>query len=162
MSESPTFPPEEIGAFLRLCAGEWMALNSDFVLGAPDASEDDNSWHSSERGELVVAYLEPESPGEPGGLSMGPKGGLAQKLIFESQGNYRCINPQGGGQGSEEGSWELGTDGGLELVLAGGERRERIWFTKPNLRLRSWVHTPTGGLPSQAYFSSEIRRVSKT
>lgn len=167
MNESPNFPPQEIGAFLRFCAGEWMALNSAFELaestGQPpekNTDADDNSWHSSERGELVVTYLEPARAGEPGGLSQGPKDGLAQQLIFENQGNYRC--------GNQQGRWQLWPDGSLELVLegenssgGGGERRERIWFTKPNLRLRSCVQTASDGSPSQAEFSSEIRRVSK-
>ena len=51
----------------------------------------------------------------------------------------------------------------VELVITaeGREVRERIWFTKPNLRLRSTVVTRTDGLPDRASFSSEIRRVSR-
>lgn len=41
------------------------------------------------------------------------------------------------------------------------ERRERIWFTKPNLRLRSSVEHGAGGSAAQASFCSEIRRVSR-
>ena len=41
------------------------------------------------------------------------------------------------------------------------ELRERIWFNKPNLRLRSTIEQPADGLPGRASFSSEIRRVSK-
>ena len=41
------------------------------------------------------------------------------------------------------------------------ELRERIWFTKPNLRLRSSVTNQGDGNPGHAHFSSEIRRVSK-
>jgi hypothetical protein len=43
----------------------------------------------------------------------------------------------------------------------GREVRERIWFTKPNLRLRSTVETNAAGSPGRASFSSEIRRVSR-
>jgi hypothetical protein len=39
--------------------------------------------------------------------------------------------------------------------------RERIWFTKPNLRLRSSVENHADGRPGRASFSSEIRRVSR-
>ena len=58
---------------------------------------------------------------------------------------------------------QLGPDGSLELVIAadGLEVRERIWFTKPNLRLRSTVENRAGGAPGRACFSSEIRRVSR-
>ena len=54
-------------------------------------------------------------------------------------------------------------DGSLELVITGDGRevRERIWFTKPNLRLRSTVETGVDGSPGRASFSSEIRRVSR-
>ena len=63
MSESAIpaipFPPQEIGDFLRFCAGEWMGLRSQFALAAVSAAaeldtEDGDAWHSSERGELVV------------------------------------------------------------------------------------------------------------
>jgi hypothetical protein len=39
--------------------------------------------------------------------------------------------------------------------------RERIWFTKPNLRLRSTVEHRADGTPGRASFSSEIRRISR-
>ena len=103
-SPQQPFPPEEIGAFLRHCAGEWMSLRSQFTLGAVSTgedldAEDSDVWHNSERGELVVAYLEPETEGEPGGLSQGPKGGLQQQQLFHSDGRYRC--------GSDQGRWQL-------------------------------------------------------
>ena len=173
MSESATpaipFPPQEIGDFLRFCAGEWMGLNSTFALDEPTAlaAEDDSTtgeangevngdeWHTSERGELLVTYLEPQVGGEPGGLSQGPKGGLQQQLIFHSDGSYQC--------GADQGRWQFWPDGSLELVIEaqGQQARERLWFTKPNLRLRSSVATQGDGNPAHAHFSSEIRRVSK-
>ena len=169
MSESATpaipFPPQEIGDFLRFCAGEWMGLNSTFALDEPTAlaAADDSTtselegdeWHTSERGELVVTYLEPQADGEPGGLSQGPKGGLPQQLLFHSDGSYHC--------GADQGRWQFWPDGSLELVLEaqGQQVRERLWFTKPNLRLRSSVANQGDGNPAQAHFSSEIRRVSK-
>ena len=150
------FPPQEIAGFLRFCAGEWMSLNSTFALDEPAAlTADGDEWHSSERGELVVTYLEPKSDGEPGGLSQGPKGGLQEHLLFQSDGSYHC--------GADQGRWQLWPDGSLELVreAQGQEVRERIWFTKPNLRLRSSVANEGDGNPARAHFSSEIRRVSK-
>ena len=159
-SPQQPFPPEEIGAFLRHCAGEWMSLRSQFTLGAVSTgedldAEDSDVWHSSERGELLVAFLEPQTPDSPGGLRVGPKDGDTQELQFSGDGTFR--------NGSQQGSWQLWPDGSLELVITaeGREVRERIWFTKPNLRLRSTVVTRTDGLPDRASFSSEIRRVSR-
>ena len=169
MSESTTpaipFPPQEIGDFLRFCAGEWMGLNSTFALDGPTAlaAADDSTagegegdeWHTSERGELLVTYLEPQADGQPGGLSQGPKGGLQQQLLFHSDGSYHC--------GADQGRWQFWPDGSLELVMdaQGQQVRERLWFTKPNLRLRSSVANQGDGNPAHAHFSSEIRRVSK-
>jgi hypothetical protein len=163
-SQSP-FPPEQISSFLRLCAGEWMSLRSQFALGAFDAADNDSTedpdgdgdaWHSSERGELVVAFLEAEAPGGAGGLRVGPKDGVVQQqLHFDANGGFRS--------GEQQGRWQLWPDGSLELVITGDGRevRERIWFTKPNLRLRSTVETSAAGSPGRASFSSEIRRVSR-
>lgn len=165
MSESTNpaiaFPPQEIGDFLRFCAGEWMGLNSTFALDEPtalaaaDDAPDGDEWHTSERGELLVTYLEPQADGQPGGLSQGPKGGLQQQLIFHSDGSYHC--------GADQGRWQFWPDGSLELVIdaQGQQVRERLWFTKPNLRLRSSVANQGDGNPAHAHFSSEIRRVSK-
>ncbi len=169
MSEFATpaipFPPQEIGDFLRFCAGEWMGLNSTFAFDEPTAlaaadnaaasEPDGDAWHTSERGELVVTYLEPQVGGEPGGLSQGPKGGLQQQLLFHSDGSYHC--------GADQGRWQFWPDGSLELVIdaQGQQVRERLWFTKPNLRLRSSVANQGDGNPARAHFSSEIRRVSK-
>jgi hypothetical protein len=159
-NDSTAFPPATIDAFLRHCAGEWMSLRSQFTLGAVSTgedldAEDSDVWHSSERGELVVAFLEPEAPAGPGGLRVGPKDGGTQELRFSGDGAFR--------NGSQQGRWQLWPDGSLELVITaeGREVRERIWFTKPNLRLRSTVVTGADGLPDRASFSSEIRRVSR-
>ena len=127
-----------------------------FALEEPaDIAADGDEWHTSERGELVVTYLEPQADGEPGGLSQGPKGGLPQQLLFHSDGSYHC--------GADQGRWQFWPDGSLELVLEaqGQQVRERLWFTKPNLRLRSSVANQGDGNPAQAHFSSEIRRVSQ-
>jgi len=155
------FPPETIEAFLRCCAGEWMSLRSQMSLGV---SSDDDSWHSSERGELVVLYLEPQQPGEPGGMRVAPKadGALQQPrdLRFAADGSFQADGSQ---TPAAQGRWSLWPDGSLELVVASGsgELREKIWFTKPNLRLRSTVENRTDGTLGRASFSSEIRRVSR-
>jgi hypothetical protein len=157
------FPPREIGAFLRFCAGEWMGLRSRFELGEAMAMAEGDEWHSSERGELVVTYLEPGagevSAASPGGLSVGPKGEQPCRLLFSADGTFSIH----GGQGPRQGRWQLWPDGSLELTLSNGasEVRERIWFTKPNLRLRSSVENHADGRPGRASFSSEIRRVSR-
>ena len=154
------FPPVEIGAFLRFCAGEWMALRSRFALGAaPGEADEADSWHHSERGELVVTFLEPSSGDSPGGLKLGPKGEAPRQLLFSGDGHFTV----GGAAGEQEGSWTLWPDGSLELTLSGDATtvRERIWFTKPNLRLRSTVESRADGTPGRASFSSEIRRVSR-
>ncbi len=154
---SPAFPPDSIEAFLHLCEGEWMNLRSQFDLGDNADGENGDEWHASERGELVVTYLA-DSDG-PGGLSVGPKGTPPRQLLFAGNGSFRS---QGRGNGSE-GRWQLWPDGSLELSLSSGdaEVRERIWFTKPNLRLRSTVEHRSDGSPGRASFSSEIRRVSR-
>jgi hypothetical protein len=142
-----------------------MSLRSQFALadgGTPDndsagdLDEDGDAWHSSERGELVVAFLEAETADGAGGLQVGPKDAVAQQqLHFDANGGFRS--------GEQQGSWQLWPDGSLELVIPGDGRevRERIWFTKPNLRLRSTVETSADGSPGRASFSSEIRRVSR-
>ena len=65
--------------------------------------------------------------------------------------------------GDQQGRWLLWPDGSLELVLEQGadQLRERIWFNKPNLRLRSTVEQRADGSLGRASFSSEIRRVSR-
>jgi len=156
-ASGPAFPPDTIEAFLRFCAGEWMSLRSRFELELAEASAggDGDEWHSSERGELVVAYLEPTANDSPGGLSVGPKGAAQRQLQFLADGGFTA--------GDQHGSWQLLPDSSLELTLNAGDRevRERIWFTKPNLRLRSTVEQRQDGSPGRASFSSEIRRVSR-
>jgi hypothetical protein len=154
-SEAESFPPQEIGAFLRFCAGEWLALRSRFALGEGSEGENGDEWHSSDRGELLVSYLEPGSAGSPGGLRLGAKGQPQRQLLFAGDGSFEVNGARG--------RWQLWPDGSLELSLSGegGEVRERIWFTKPNLRLRSTVESRSDGSPGRASFSSEIRRVSQ-
>ena len=154
---SPAFPPDSIEAFLRLCEGEWMNLRSQFDLGDDADGENGDEWHTSERGELVVTYLA-EGDG-PGGLSVGPKGTPPRQLLFAGGGSFRSQGPGS----STEGRWQLWPDGSVELTVEAPGRvlRERIWFTQPNLRLRSSVEQGEGGRPGRARFSSEIRRVRK-
>ncbi|MBM5801369.1 MAG: CpeS-like protein [Cyanobacteria bacterium K_DeepCast_35m_m2_023] len=155
------FPPATIKDFLQFCAGEWMSLRSQMSLGI---SGDDDSWHSSERGELVVQHLEAPLADGPGGIRVGPKAdGTPQEprnLHFAADGSFRS---EADGSGSWAGRWTLWPDGSLELVVsvAGAELHEKIWFTKPNLRLRSTVEHRSDGVPGRASFSSEIRRVSR-
>ena len=155
MSDASPFPPATIEAFLRFCAGEWMSLRSRFAPTTSLEGEAGDEWHRSERGELVVTYLEPEQAGAPGGLRVGPKGEPARKLQFSADGQVQA--------GDQTGRWTLWPDGSLELVLQLGadELRERIWFNKPNLRLRSTVEQRADGGLGRASFSSEIRRVSR-
>ena len=176
------FPPETIGSFLRCCAGEWMSLRSQFSLAAsldpaaldlgsldlaslepasPGEGEAalEETWHSSERGELVVSFLEPEDNASVGGLRVAAGGKGPAQLHFDHQGGFTAS----GGEGQSQGSWQMWPDGSLELRISAGERlvRERIWFTKANLRLRSTVEQGADGLPARASFSSEIRRVGR-
>lgn len=148
------YPPTDLASFLQCCAGEWMSLRSLFDVADAAAGEGDE-WHSSERGELMVSYLAPAAADAPGGLSVGPKGQPQQELHFQANGSFSARDQQG--------RWTLWPDGSLELVLEQGEQelRERIWFNKPNLRLRSTVKQGKDGELGRASFSSEIRRVSR-
>jgi hypothetical protein len=164
MSES-AFPPSDLSGFLQLCAGDWLALRSSLALAdpAPTGSEAaagaeaaaEESWHRCERGELRIAYLAPEAPGDPGGLEISPPQRPTRQLHFTRDGRFH--------DGGAQGEWQLWPDGSLELGVRAGERevRERIWFTQPNLRLRSSVERGADGSPCRASFSSEIRRVSR-
>jgi hypothetical protein len=150
------FPPEDIRSFLAFSAGEWLTLRSRFAIHEGEEGENGDEWHRSERGELRVSYLEPAGAGDdPGGLEVTPPEGSAQRLIFREGG--RCE------AGDRQGSWRLWPDGSLELHFrhGTGEVRERIWYTKPNLRLRSSVERRADGSPGRASFSSEIRRVGR-
>jgi len=168
------FPPQTIEAFLRCCAGEWMSLRSQFRLGI-SGDEEAEAWHSSERGELLVHYLDANPAGNPGPGPAGGPGGIqvipkldgtlqaGRTLLFAADGQFSSEASGGTGAAAEQGRWTLWPDGSLELVVATatGELREKIWFTKANLRLRSTVETRSDGTPGQASFSSEIRRVSR-
>lgn len=162
------FPPKDLAGFLAFCAGEWMSLRSRFAL----ARGGDDSWHASERGELRVEWQAFDSEGDLGALTLTPKGQPSRHLRFHADGCFQSgrVHPEGGLQAGtsaeatdQRGTWELWPDGSLELVVQQGERelRERIWFTKPNLRLRSTVERFADGRPSDASFSSEIRRVAR-
>ncbi len=170
------FPPEDIRSFLACCAGEWLVLRSRFSLDRSDppsaenaagrSGEEAEAWHASERGELVVAYLEPEEGSEPGGLAItsparGGSGRSTSRLRFSACGRFWSPDGEGSGADAIEGFWQLLPEGSLELTIRTRttEVKERIWFTKPNLRLRSSVERRTDGKPDRASFSSEIRRV---
>jgi len=177
------FPPSTLEAFLRFCAGEWLSLRSQLTLGMVTAADDTatadgEGWHNSERTELMMAYLNPEAAGEPGGLEVATKnapGQLTQVRFssdgrFSSNSRFSTLNPANGSSASAppdapqgQGRWTLWPDGSLELIISSpaGEVCEKIWFTKPNLRLRSTVETAVDGSPGRASFSSEIRRVSR-
>jgi hypothetical protein len=161
------FPPEDIRGFLQLSAGEWLALRS--LLG-PDGPEREpyplvregdhhdpsQSWHQSDRGELIVAFLEPEGETDCGGLAVDLPDGSTLRLRFREDGTV-VLNEQ-------RGRWQLAADGSLELEVVEGARivRERIWFSKPNLKLRCTLEQTLDGQPGRASFSSEIRRVRRT
>ena len=130
------------------------------------AAESQEHWHDSARGALLVAYLEPGEPHEPGALQVTPpapdsRAGTPQRLHFQAGGGFERRDQAG--NALSHGTWELWSDGSLELTQAGINTvvRERIWFTKPNLRLRSSVERRLDGSPARASFSSEIRRVSR-
>jgi hypothetical protein len=167
------FPPRDIAAFLACCAGEWLALRSCFQLELPPEPEDEH-WHTSGRAELRIAYLEPIGPDDPGGLAVQPPHGPSRELRFQHGPNDPASSP-GSSPGSSEGStgtfhsgadqgeWQLWPDGSLDLRIGTGQgqRLERIWFTKPNLRLRSCIEQGAEGQPARASFSSEIRRLPR-
>jgi hypothetical protein len=118
----------------------------------------EEAWHSSERGELQVLFLAPDQQGEPGGLRVTPPVGASRELHFRLDGSFAPAPAA-----AAEGRWRLWPDGSVELSVEAPGRllRERIWFTQPNLRLRSSVEQGEGGQPGRARFSSEIRRVRK-
>ncbi|QEY31944.1 phycobiliprotein lyase [Synechococcus sp. RSCCF101] len=161
-ADEPTFPPADLETFLSLCGGRWLSLRSRFVLSAAD-----DEWHSSERGELEITALPAaEHDGVSGLRVQGPDGGSSW-LWFHPDGGLGCRRQGGSADGAPEpagaGSrWQFWPDGSLELLSGAGsddERRERIWFTKPNLRLRSTTAQRADGTPVQASFCSEIRRL---
>lgn len=175
-----SFPPQDIRGFLLCCAGEWLTLRSRFALDGADrsmggegtgqAENGENAWHATERGELLVTFLEPEVSGEPGGLgisapALGHGNPAHRQLIFSASGRFHSppesADGEAKGERREEGTWVLRPDGSLQLTIQAGAAvvKERIWFTKPNLRLRSSVEHRADGRPGRASFSSEIRRV---
>ena len=136
---------------------DFAALLAQARAGVEEAPNEE-AWHSSERSELQVAFLAPAQADQPGGLRvMAPDGG-SRELHFRADGSFA-----GTPEAAAEGSWQLWPDGSVELTVEAPGRllRERIWFTQPNLRLRSSVEHVEGGLPGRARFSSEIRRVRK-
>lgn len=179
------FPPSSIEAFLRFCAGDWLSLRSQLTLGLStvaaepseggggseaEAESESEDWHRSERAELSIAYLSPDQAGDPGGLAVSTKTAPGQltQVRFSSDGHFSSEGQTHGASDQSEapspqGRWTLWPDGSLELVIStpNGELSEKIWFTKPNLRLRSTVETRADGSPGRASFSSEIRRVSR-
>lgn len=162
-----TFPPEDISGFLQLNAGEWLTLRSlmapedaggGAVAGgqAPETRDGGQPWHQSERGELRVTFLEPEDSESCGGLAMVLPGGSTVRLLFRADGTAWMQEHWG--------RWQLDVDGSLQLELEKDGRiiQERIWFSKPNLRLRCTLEQSLDGRPGRASFSSEIRRVSRS
>lgn len=157
------FPPEDIRGFLQLCAGEWLSLRSVLETETPEGTGSPHGtgelldaaqgWHHADRGELTVAFLEAEEPGECGGLDVGLPTGSSVRLVFRGDGSVVLAG--------DSGRWLLASDGTLELSLEkdGGVVKERIWFSKPNLRLRCTLEQARDGSPGRASFSSEIRRV---
>jgi hypothetical protein len=152
------FPPSTIEAFLSSCAGDWIALRSQF---APiNSSQDDDAWHDSERGELKVDHLAPATSEAPGGLRVTAPGGTVTTLTFLADGRVLFAASC---QETASGTWQFWPDGTLELGCSAGDSNvsERIWFAKPNLRLRSSLAHRADGQPGRASFSTEIRRVSR-
>lgn len=160
------FPPEDISGFLQLNAGDWLSLRSlldpemAVAMLGPSQSARKNSdlsqpWHESERAELHVAFLEPETETGCGGLEIQKTDHSKVRLIFHRGGTV-AIN-------ALLGQWHLGEDGSLELAVLDDQRslKERIWFRKPNLRLRCTLEQFADGQPGRASFSSEIRRVRR-
>ncbi|WP_114994224.1 phycobiliprotein lyase [Synechococcus sp. UW179A] len=151
--DETAFPPADLKAFLTLCVGCWMSLRSRFDLSG---SEEDD-WHTSDRGEVTVTLSDQSVDSV---LSVQSADGAASELRFASDGGLVVL---AGGE-ERSGRWQLRADASLELELKDGVSAatvlERIWFIKPNLRLRSTTAIATDGTPLQARFCSEIRRVS--
>ena len=159
-------PTPRAGAELEASAGPASQGPFGGDDHGPTASEPQEQWHDSARGALLVAYLEPGEPHEPGALQVTPpaldsRAATPQRLHFQAGGGFERKDQAG--NALSHGTWQLWSDGSLELAQNGADSvvRERIWFTKPNLRLRSSVERGRDGSPSRASFSSEIRRVSR-
>lgn len=143
------YPPVDLRSFLELSAGKWLALRSLMDSESGASLED---WHASERGELEINAR--ETAGLPE-LEITLPDQSKRKLSFQSDGNV-WIN-------SRQGQWQLHHDGTLELEVQQDTMRvkERIWFSKPNLRLRCTLEQFLDGRPGRASFSTEIRRVTR-
>jgi hypothetical protein len=152
------FPPSSLEAFLISCAGEWIALRSQFDL--LDAAVEDDAWHDSERGEMKVDYLAPSSHDAPGGLRVTAPNGTVTTLTLLADGQALFAPSE---RETTAGTWTFWPDGSLELGRPAddGQVSERIWFAKPNLRLRSSIAQRLDGEPGRASFSTEIRRISR-
>ena len=159
-------PAPPAGAAVVEAAGP--AIQGPFGNDDPNqtATEPREQWHDSARGALLVDYLEPEEPHELGSLKVTPpaldsRAGPPQHFHFRAGGGFERRDQAG--NTLSQGTWQLWSDGSLELTQAGTNAvvHERIWFTKPNLRLRSSVECRSDGSPARASFSSEIRRVSR-
>jgi len=148
-----SFPPADLGSFLQLCDGRWMSLRSSFQLDGSD------EWHSSERGELVMQSAQ-EGADAGARLQVFAADGRQLAAMHFAPGGVLTLAAS---PTDSSGHWQLHGDGCLELTLPGADGaslRERIWFTKANLRLRSTTLVDQDGTPRQASFCSEIRRVT--
>ena len=129
-----------------------MSLRSTFAL---DESDD---WHNSERGEVAMTHTRVAE--DQHGLSVADAAGKPlAALVLNADGSVQ----RNEGAETPAGQWQLRDDGSLELqfpVADGAVVQERIWFTKPNLRLRNTTLMDAEGTPQQASFCSEIRRVT--
>ncbi|MCP4972834.1 MAG: phycobiliprotein lyase [Prochlorococcus sp.] len=157
MTDAPKpFPqPTDLGAFLELCAGEWMSLRSLFEL-----SDGDDDWHTSERGEINVTLLSAGGD-DLGGLDVQSQQGPSSQLKFFNDGVLRVTTADAE---PRQGQWQFWSDGSVELNLPGpnqGQIQERISFTQANLRLRSTMSIDSTGMPQEGSFYSEIRRVAR-
>jgi len=148
-----SFPPADLGSFLQLCDGRWMSLRSSFQLDGSD------EWHSSERGELVMQSAQ-EGADAGARLQVFAADGRQLAAMHFAPGGVLTLAAS---PTDSSGHWQLHGDGCLELTLPGADGaslRERIWFTKANLRLRRTTLVDRDGTPRQASFCSEIRRVT--
>ena len=148
--DETAFPPADLEAFLQLCAGRWMSLRSRLDLKGVE-----EEWHASDRGDLTVKAALQDSAWT---LTVEAADGASSELLFAANGELMLRS-----QASQrQGHWQFRPDASVELEVMEGDTRvlERIWFIKPNLRLRSTTATAAEGTPVQARFCSEIRRVS--
>ncbi|BEV35726.1 phycobiliprotein lyase [Synechococcus sp. M16CYN] len=129
-----------------------MSLRSCFELSVGG----DNEWHTSERGELTVR-CEVSDASALGRLIVQAPGASTNTLIFGAYGHLSR-------NGEHLGRWRFWPDGSMELNVFrpdGVLVQERIWFVYVNLRLRSTTAVDNDGVPLQASFCTDIRRVSK-